>query len=109
MQVRKHLQRLCLALTVALTYVSPSHAGEAVVIQDEIVLKSGSKILGKVTGTRDGVVTIETDFAGTLSIALDKIASLQTANPAALVCSCLCALCSVASIPSTLAADQSYV
>jgi len=81
MRVRKHLQRLCLGLAVALGYVGFSHADEAVVIQDEIVLKSGSKILGKVTGTRDGVVTVETDFAGTLSIALDKIASLQTANP----------------------------
>lgn len=45
---------------------------------DEIVLKNGSRILGTVTGARDGVVVIETDFAGTLSIALDLISSTQT-------------------------------
>jgi len=49
--------------------------------QDEILLKSGSRILGTVTGSRDGEVTIDTDFAGTLTIKLDKIASLQTTNP----------------------------
>ncbi len=81
MIVRKYLQRLCLGFVTALGCAGWSQAEEAVVIQDEIVLKSGSKILGTVTGTRDGLVTIDTDFAGTLSIALDKIASLQTVNP----------------------------
>ncbi len=81
MKMKKQLHRLCLGLVVALGGVAPGHAGESAVGQDEIVLKSGSKILGKVTATRDGVVTVETDFAGTLSIELDKIASLQTADP----------------------------
>lgn len=47
---------------------------------DQIVLKNGSTILGTVTGSRDGVVSIDTDFAGTLSVALDKIASMQTSE-----------------------------
>ncbi|TXS93992.1 DUF481 domain-containing protein [Parahaliea maris] len=45
---------------------------------DEIVLQNGSRILGTVTATRDGVVTVETEFAGTLKIAQDKIQSMQT-------------------------------
>lgn len=48
---------------------------------DTINLTNGSQILGSITTVRDGVVTIETDFAGTLEIAVDKIASLQTADP----------------------------
>jgi Protein of unknown function, DUF481 len=48
---------------------------------DEIVLTNGSRIIGTVTSARDGVVKVDTDFAGTLEISLDKIASLQTAEP----------------------------
>jgi hypothetical protein len=81
MKMRKYLQRLCLGFVTALGGACWSQAQEAAAFQDEIVLKSGSKILGTVTDSRDGVVTIETDFAGTLSINLDKIASLQTSNP----------------------------
>ena len=81
MIARKYLKRLCLGLIVALGCTAWSHADETVVAQDEIVLKSGSKILGTVTGTRDGVVKIKTDFAGTLNIKLNKIASLQTVKP----------------------------
>ncbi|MDH5173598.1 MAG: DUF481 domain-containing protein [Gammaproteobacteria bacterium] len=81
MRVRKYLHGFCLGIVAALGCACWSQAQEVVAVQDEIVLKSGSKILGTVTGSRDGVVTIETDFAGTLSINLDKIASLQTSNP----------------------------
>jgi hypothetical protein len=81
MNLSKNLKRLCLSLAAAVLCVSWSYAQEAEPVQDQVVLKSGSKILGKVTGSRDGVVTIETDFAGTLDIELDKIASLQTSNP----------------------------
>ncbi|MEM8561056.1 MAG: DUF481 domain-containing protein [Pseudomonadota bacterium] len=48
---------------------------------DEIVLKDGSRVLGTVTGARDGAVDIDTDFAGTLTIEVEKIASLKTVNP----------------------------
>lgn len=49
--------------------------------QDEIVLKNGSRIIGVVTDSREGVVTIETDFAGTLSVAMDQVESVNTAKP----------------------------
>ena len=68
----------CAALLSASPFVKAEDVAQ---YRDEVVLKSGSKILGQVTGSRDGVITIETDFAGTLSIELDKIASLQTDNP----------------------------
>lgn len=80
-----YLPRLCLSVVAFLLCAGLSQAEEAAVeavqMQDRIVLKSGSTILGKVTGSRDGVVTIETDFAGTLDIELAKIESLQTENP----------------------------
>jgi len=52
---------------------------------DEVVLIDGSRILGTVTGSRDGVVTVDTEFAGTLEISLDKVQSLSTAEPATLL------------------------
>jgi putative salt-induced outer membrane protein YdiY len=52
---------------------------------DQIVLKNGSTILGTVTSSRDGIVTVDTDFAGTLEISLDMIASLQTREPMTLL------------------------
>lgn len=53
-------------------------AAETTAPQDEILLKNGSKVIGVVTASRDGVVTIDTGFAGTLSIKSDKIQSMQT-------------------------------
>ncbi len=48
---------------------------------DSVTLKDGSKIIGRVTGSRDGALAIETGFAGALSIPLDKVASVTTAEP----------------------------
>ncbi len=48
---------------------------------DEVVLKNGSRILGRIMAARGGVVTVETDFAGTLEIGMDQIAALSTAEP----------------------------
>ena len=79
MLLRKNLQASGLAIMLGLA--AAAGAEEAVVHQDEIVLKSGSTIVGTVTGSRDGVVTIETDFAGALDISLDKIASAKTSGP----------------------------
>jgi hypothetical protein len=48
---------------------------------DEIVLKNGSRILGTVIATREGVVSIETSFAGTLAITQTEIQSMTTKTP----------------------------
>ena len=45
---------------------------------DEILLKNGSRILGTVTSVRDGVVSMDTDFAGTLSIDSATVDSMRT-------------------------------
>jgi hypothetical protein len=49
--------------------------------QDEILLKNGSRILGQVTGARGGVVSIDTDFAGTIKVELEQIKSVNTQEP----------------------------
>jgi hypothetical protein len=56
-------------------------AQESAPAQDEVVLKNGSRLIGTVIGSRDGVVTVETDFAGTLSVAIDQIESVNTRDP----------------------------
>ncbi len=48
-----------LAAAVAFALAAP-----ATLAADEIVLVDGSRVLGTVTGSRDGVVTVDTDFAG---------------------------------------------
>ena len=65
----------CLALAVLVSM--PSGAAD----QDRVVLKDGSTIMGTVTGSRDGEINIDTDFAGTLVISLDKITSVDTNEP----------------------------
>lgn len=50
-------------------------------VQDQITLKDGSIIRGKITGSRDGVIAIDTDFAGSLSVTLDQVAAVQTQEP----------------------------
>ena len=78
MSLRKYLQASCLGTTLCLAGLA---GADEVVHKEVIVLKSGSTIIGTVTGSRDGVVTIETDFADPLEISLDKIASVKTSAP----------------------------
>ena len=71
-----------LVATLLCGFVSMTlQAEEAAAPADEILLSNGSRIVGTVTGARDGVVKVDTDFAGTLEIPLDKIVSLQTVEP----------------------------
>lgn len=80
---------LCLSL-LALTSTSVGGAAQEPVEQstrppDEILLKNGSRILGQVTGARDGVVSIDTDFAGTLAVNVEQIAAMNTSEPAVML------------------------
>ena len=72
---------ISLCFTVQGVTAEEAVAPEAAPAADEILLTNGSRVLGAVTGVRDGVVSVDTDFAGTLEIPVDKIANLQTANP----------------------------
>lgn len=58
---------------------------EGAATRDEIVLKDGSRVLGDIQSVRDGAVTITTDFAGDISIPLDKIDSLSDDENATLL------------------------
>jgi len=45
---------------------------------DIVLLKNGSKILGTVTSARDGVLVVETDFAGSINIDTAEVDSVHT-------------------------------
>lgn len=81
MLLHKTLNKHLLVWVVALLAVVFAHAETGAPAQDEVILKNGSRLIGTVTNSKEGVVTIETDFAGTLSIAMDQVASVNTRNP----------------------------
>lgn len=70
---------------LALLAPLPAQAEKAVTGKDEILLKNGSRLIGDVVDSRDGVVKIKTDFAGTLSVKLDQIVSVNTDAPVVLL------------------------
>ena len=75
------------AVALILLILSPilmaeEEAAPAAPPPDRIVLKNGSTILGTITATRDGIVSVDTDFAGSLEIAQDQIQALGTTEPA---------------------------
>jgi putative salt-induced outer membrane protein YdiY len=74
------LKKILPAVVSALVLSAPVFSQDEVAV-DKIVLNNGSVILGTVTGARDGAVSIDTDFAGALSISLEDIASLSTNTP----------------------------
>jgi putative salt-induced outer membrane protein YdiY len=81
MILQKSLKNRSLAWLVAMLVTVFAQAESGVTAKDEILLKNGSRILGEVTGSRDGVVTIETDFAGTIDVELEQIKSVNTQDP----------------------------
>jgi hypothetical protein len=81
MILQKSLKNRSLAWLVAMLVTVFAQAESGVTAKDEILLKNGSRILGEVTGSREGVVTIETDFAGTLNVELEQIKSVNTQDP----------------------------
>lgn len=48
---------------------------------DTVRLDNGSLLVGEITAIRQGKVSLKTDFAGTLSVPLERIAALQTTGP----------------------------
>lgn len=71
-------EKLALLLLLVFGVLTTAMAQESTTSQDEILLKNGSRVIGSVTSARDGVVTIETNFAGTLSIKSEEIQSVNT-------------------------------
>lgn len=83
MKISSVLKPLALAIATTCTVVPALQAQDAA--QDEILLKDGSRLLGSVTGARDGVITIETGFAGAVSVAIDQVEALRSSNPAVIL------------------------
>ena len=58
-----------------------AQAETATPAEDELLLKNGSRLFGTVVTVRDRLVTFKTSFAGTLSISMDDILSVNNKNP----------------------------
>ena len=58
-----------------------AQAETATSVEDELLLKNGSRLFGTVVTVRDRLVTLNTSFAGTLSISMDDIVSVNNKNP----------------------------
>lgn len=50
----------------------------ATVFADEVVLEDGSRLVGEVAGVRDGVLTLKTKHAGTVSINMSGVTGITT-------------------------------
>jgi len=78
--MKKQLPAFACAALSLLLGLGTARADEALAV-DEILLTDGSRIFGAITGARDGVVQVDTEFAGPLEISVDNIASMRTAEP----------------------------
>jgi len=70
-----------LALVALVCLYSASLQAEETAMLDQIELKNGSTLIGTVTGYADGAVSLETDFAGTVTVSQDQIVSLRSSEP----------------------------
>ena len=82
MSLNTSVARLVLGVALVLGFYQTSHAETGM---DELLLINGSRIVGTITGIRDGSVTVDTDFAGTLTIELEQVQSMQSAETAVLL------------------------
>jgi hypothetical protein len=72
------IRLLALAATVLLAVSVQAQETQVPAPADRIVLKNGSTLVGKVKSARDGMVTIDTDFAGLIKVKQDQILSLES-------------------------------
>ncbi|MCB2183269.1 MAG: DUF481 domain-containing protein [Desulfobulbaceae bacterium] len=68
------------ALSLCLGSISSQNA-----LSDEILLKNGDRITGKIGNKDDGTVTLKTDYAGTLKIKWQKIEKIVSDAPLEIV------------------------
>ena len=84
MVVKRCIKGVIFGLAVFLTVAAQAEdsadpgAETPAVPPDVVMLKNGSKILGTVTSARDGVIVVETDFAGSISIDTAEVDSVHT-------------------------------
>ena len=61
-------------LALLLLIVAPLNA-------DELLMKDGSRLIGKVVKQEDGTLDFETSYAGTIKVKWDQISELHTEEP----------------------------
>lgn len=77
MFVNKLIAALCAGFVLC-ACTAVSLAEEPVSELDRIEMNNGSVLFGTVTGARDGEVTLDTEFAGSLTLKLSDISSIST-------------------------------
>ncbi len=65
--------------------IGPATGPESVPETDEILLKNGSRILGTIVDARDGLVNIDTEFAGAISVYTESIRRIRTTEDTTLL------------------------
>jgi len=72
-RIANHIS-LAVPLALALVAVPP-------VMADELIMKDGSRLLGKVVKKEDGTLEFETSYAGVIKVSWDSISELHTEQP----------------------------
>lgn len=62
------------------TIVAVALASFSTLRSDEVITYNGSKVIGTISGIADGVLTIETEFAGTISIPMEQVETFSTVD-----------------------------
>jgi putative salt-induced outer membrane protein YdiY len=68
--MKRHLNALCFVFPLFLLTVTPALA-------DEVHLKNGDRISGKIIRMQDDKLVVKTDYAGEISLAWDQVASVK--------------------------------
>ncbi len=75
---KRNLNQIAAQLVFCLALVVTGSAG---VQADELLLKDGSRLLGKVVKKEDGTLEFETTFAGVVKVRWDAVTELRTEEP----------------------------
>jgi len=75
---KRNLNQIAAQLVFCLALVVTGNAG---VQADELLLKDGSRLLGKVVKKEDGTLEFETTFAGVVKVRWDAVSELRTEEP----------------------------
>ncbi len=77
----KMMQAVTIRLTRQLSLFVVMLLGVAPSSADELLMKDGSRLLGKVLNQMDGTLEFETSYAGTIKVKWDQVSELQADEP----------------------------
>lgn len=69
----------CIA-ALMLVFVAPLMLPAPLAVADTVLLGNGDRISGQILAITDGVLTVETEYAGTITITLDAVALVNTTD-----------------------------